>query len=88
MYFQLVKPAWWLNQNEHAGHHQLEHELILYINDVIHTSQCRLEVFADDSKIFSVIKSLNNTTMLQQDLDNIQRWSCKWPATQAKFYQM
>ena len=28
--------------------------------------------------MFSIIKSPNDTTKLQQDLGNVQRWSCKW----------
>ena len=32
-------------------------------------------IFADDTKIFKAIKSQNNVTELQQDLDNISNWA-------------
>ena len=34
--------------------------------------------FTDDSRIFSIVKSLDDTAEFQKDLDNIQRWSSRW----------
>ena len=51
---------------------------VLYTNDIAEIIQCHFGIYADDTKIYSVIKSLCDTVNLQQDLDNIQDWSKLW----------
>ena len=49
---------------------------IMYMNDLpdsIHKSKALL--FADDTKCFKHIKSLDDQQQLQQDLDNLASWS-------------
>ena len=40
--------------------------------------QNRIALFADDSKCFSVIESLQDCESLQKDLDSLHRWSDNW----------
>jgi len=37
--------------------------------------QSELEIFADDTKIYSVIEAIHDIAKLQQDLWNMQDWS-------------
>ena len=48
---------------------------ILYINDIVEVIQCDLEIFADDTKLYSIIETIHDIAKLQQDLDNLQDWS-------------
>ena len=50
---------------------------LIYINDiadVVHLDS-EMALYADDSKCFRVIKSLNDSLLLQSDLDNLATWS-------------
>ena len=51
---------------------------VLYINDIAENIQCKLGVFADDTKIYSIINNMCNTMELQCDLDNMQEWCRTW----------
>ena len=51
---------------------------MLYINDIAEAIQSELGIFADDTKIFSIIKSICNVTKLQRDLINMQEWNGVW----------
>ena len=49
---------------------------LLYVHDLpglVKSSQ--VAMFADDTKIFKSITSINNTKLLQQDLSNLESWS-------------
>ena len=48
---------------------------ILYINDIVEVIQCDLEIFADDTKLYSIIETIHDIVKLQHDLDNLQDWS-------------
>jgi len=48
---------------------------VLYINDIAEFIQCQLRVFADDTKIYSIIRSICDVINLQRDLDKMQEWS-------------
>ena len=37
--------------------------------------QCELEIFADDTKIHSIIETIHDIVKLQQDLNKMQDWS-------------
>ena len=50
----------------------------LYINDIPNIVHTNLSFFADDSKVYSVIKTLEDSHQLQADLDNIQEWCQIW----------
>ena len=48
---------------------------VLYINDIAEFIQSQLGVFADDTKMHSIIRSVCDAVRLQRDLDNMQGWS-------------
>ena len=50
----------------------------LYINDIPNIVHTNLSFFADDSKVYSVINTLEDSHRLQADLDNIQEWCQIW----------
>ena len=45
---------------------------VLYINDVAETIRCKLGIFADDTKIYSIINSVRDVEELQCDLDSMR----------------
>ena len=53
---------------------------LLHINDIVHavdpSTKCRL--FADDCLLYRVIKTTQDQTTLQRDLDSLENWSSKW----------
>ena len=51
---------------------------VLYINDVAETIQCKLGIFADDTKIYSIINSARDVEKLQCDLNSMREWSRSW----------
>ena len=52
---------------------------VLYINDSILLSLfSQLGVFADDTNMYSIIRSICDVVKLQKDLDNMQEWSRFW----------
>ena len=51
---------------------------LLYINDIAEAIQSELGVFADDTKIFSITRSIRDVTKLQRDLINMQEWNGIW----------
>lgn len=52
---------------------------LLYINDMAFlNSSCSIALFADDSKCFKQVHSLNDCLSLQHDLDVLFNWSCSW----------
>jgi hypothetical protein len=51
---------------------------IIYINDMSDSVVNLLKLFADDSKLVSVIKCEEDLVRLQQDLDKISEWAIKW----------
>jgi hypothetical protein len=53
---------------------------LLYINDMPSLIQDPTEImlFADDAKIFSRIRNVNDQYLLEDQLDKLFKWSCKW----------
>ena len=49
---------------------------LLYVNDLLEApTSSRAAMFADDTKIFSAIKSQDDVTALQTDLGTLEHWS-------------
>ena len=48
---------------------------VLYINDLPDIISCNLDVFADDTKIYSIITGECDAMALQRNLDKTQEWS-------------
>ena len=51
---------------------------LAYINDMPECVSSDLRLFADDSLLYRRIKSVEDATILQQDLDKLQEWESKW----------
>jgi len=51
---------------------------LLYVNDITDCIQSTMEMFADDSKLYRVIKDPHDIAILQQDLNLISDWSRLW----------
>jgi hypothetical protein len=50
----------------------------IYINDLPNNIDSEILLYADDTKIFRAITSLEDTEILQQDLNKIAEWMKKW----------
>ena len=51
---------------------------VLYINDLPSCIRSNVFMFADDTKVFKVIKHENDVQILQANLENFATWSSKW----------
>ena len=51
---------------------------ILYVNDLPDTLESTVELFADDTKLYSSIKNLNDCRVVQGDLNKLASWSREW----------
>ena len=54
---------------------------IIFINDLPGAVKQTLKLFADDSKLISTIKNRLDITQLQNDIDNLVKWSNDWQMT-------
>ena len=51
---------------------------VIFINDMPEVVKCLCKLFADDTKLISVIKNPLDLTSLQLDVDNLVEWSNLW----------
>lgn len=51
---------------------------LIFINDLPDAMDCALKLFADDTKIYNVIKSHEDEEKLQGDIFNACDWASKW----------
>ena len=51
---------------------------LVFINDLPSYIRSKIKLFADDTKIYRIIHSLNDADILQQDLNELVNWSEKW----------
>lgn len=53
---------------------------LVYINEIVDAVNegSEIALYADDSKCFRVVKTLNDALSLQSDLDNLSFWSKAW----------
>lgn len=51
---------------------------VIFINDLPETVNSDAYLFADDTKIFKIIKSSDDSTILQEDLTKLEEWSDTW----------
>jgi len=52
--------------------------LLLYVNNLPDWIKNELRMFADDTKFWSQIKTVADSTILQHNLDTVCSWSDKW----------
>ena len=45
---------------------------VLYVNGIVESIQSELEIFANDTKIYSIIETIHDIAKLQQDLWHMQ----------------
>ena len=50
---------------------------VIYINDLPETLSSGVFLFADDTKIFREITSIQDSTSLQHDIDLLEQWTKK-----------
>ena len=51
---------------------------VIYINDILDDINSDGLLYADDTKIFRMISCENDALVLQDDIENLERWSEKW----------
>ena len=51
---------------------------LLFVNDLSDWISSNIRMFADDTKIWCIIKEIDDGLMLQCDLHNLVKWSDKW----------
>ena len=54
---------------------------LFYVNDILDTVNTNVKMFADDTKIFRILKNKSDCEILQADLDNLSEWSNRWCLT-------
>ena len=54
---------------------------IIYINDLPNELQSHVKIFADDTKVFHIIQSLQDHKHLQEDIIRLVEWANKWQLT-------
>ena len=53
--------------------------LIFFINDIVNEINDEIKLFADDTSLYLIVDNHNDTAfLLNQDLNQLQRWSEKW----------
>ena len=51
---------------------------LFYINDLVDGLECPILLFADDAKLYKLIKTPEDIESLVRDMNRIQEWSEKW----------
>ena len=51
---------------------------LLYINDLPENIQSQVRLFADDTAVYLTVDSQNDSIILQNDLDTLQKWELTW----------
>jgi ribonucleases P/MRP protein subunit RPP40 len=51
---------------------------LLFVNDLPEWIKCDIRMFADDTKIWNVIRRESDSEKLQDDIDNLTGWSQRW----------
>ena len=51
---------------------------LIYVNDLPEVVTSTVKLFADDTKLYRVIKNEEDKLQLQEHLKNLQKWSEKW----------
>ena len=51
---------------------------LLFVNDIPQITSSNIILFADDTKLWGLIKSIDDVNILQEDLEKIIEWCQKW----------
>ena len=52
--------------------------IYIYTNDLVNDLESTASLFADDAKIYRIIKTEEDVKTLQRDLKRLDNWSDKW----------
>jgi hypothetical protein len=53
---------------------------ITIVYDIVNEINAEIKLFADDTSLYLIVDNPNDTAfLLNQDLNQIQRWTEKWP---------
>ena len=48
---------------------------MIYINEIVNNLNSKIKLFADDAVFYSEVSSVNDVSLLQQDLDTLSCWA-------------
>ena len=51
---------------------------VIYINDLPHDLNSKVQLFADDTKLYGKSNTSEEQALIQRDLNTLQEWSYKW----------
>lgn len=51
---------------------------LIFVNDIPSEVKCQVKMFADDTKVWNVLRTDQDVKDLQTDIDTLQDWSSKW----------
>ena len=51
---------------------------IIYINDLSENINCNIKQYADDTKLYTTVKEIDDVMQFQHDLDSVAEWSNVW----------
>ena len=51
---------------------------LIYINDLPDVVHSFVKLFADDAKLYAVVNTANDASIVQQDLTRVDKWSDVW----------
>ena len=51
---------------------------LIYINDIPDKTRSKIRLFADDTAIYLAVSNLQDSQILQQDLDHLHEWELQW----------
>jgi ribonucleases P/MRP protein subunit RPP40 len=60
---------------------------VVFINDLSRRIKNKLKIYADDTKIFSMMRNTDDQKTLQMDLDEALKWSKEW-LLEFQYWQM
>ena len=51
---------------------------LIYLNDIPEIVNCNIKMFADDTKLFRTVKTIDDCNILQNDLNTLSQWTNDW----------